>query len=160
MDSEERIIIAFIFKRSGKTILKDTEIYLSLSLELGWFSTKEAQEFINYTLGENLLVKEGEMLSPTFDIDEINIPIGFFPTKSKYEKNGKESSETLLENIINRIIEKTNIPKDEILKSIENIQNEKKIILEVAILIFAKTHEVKIDDFLNQVEEIIFKENE
>lgn len=160
LDGEQRIIIAFIFKRSGKTKLKDSEVYLPLSIELGWFSTKDAQEFIEFAIKEKLLVKEDEMLSPTFDIEEINIPIGFFPTKSKYKKNDEESSETLIENIIVRIIEKTNLSKEEILKSMTDIQKEKKIIPEVAVLMFAKTYGINLDDFLDQVEEIIFKENE
>ena len=50
MNSEVQIIISFLFKRSGKNKLKESEIYLSLSLELGWFSARESREFVTYAL--------------------------------------------------------------------------------------------------------------
>ena len=50
MNSEAKIMIAFLFNRSGKNELKDSEIYLPLSMELGWLSAKESQEFIKYAI--------------------------------------------------------------------------------------------------------------
>jgi len=57
MDIEEKIIIAFLFKRSGKNKLKESEIYLPLSLELDWFSANEARQFVNLAVELKLLTK-------------------------------------------------------------------------------------------------------
>ncbi|MCK5459307.1 MAG: DUF2240 family protein, partial [Thermoplasmatales archaeon] len=58
MNSEAQMIISFLFKRSGKDKLTEPEIYLPLSLELGWFSTREAKGFVTYVLQQKLLVKK------------------------------------------------------------------------------------------------------
>ena len=58
MESESKIVLAFLFKRSGKNMLKESDIYLPLSLELGWFSSTQAQEFVKHALNEKLLIKK------------------------------------------------------------------------------------------------------
>ncbi len=80
MNSEAQIIISFLFKRSGKDELKDSEIYLPLSLELGWFSAREARDFVTYAIEQKLLVKKGALLTPGFDVKKILVPVGFYPS--------------------------------------------------------------------------------
>jgi hypothetical protein len=77
MDSEAKIILAFLFNRSGKTLLSEAELYLPLSMELGWLSSKESQQFVKYVLKKELLVRKEGMLSPNFSLDDIKIPVGF-----------------------------------------------------------------------------------
>lgn len=81
MTSETEIVIAFLFKRSGKKELKETEIYLPLSIDLKWFSVKEAREFIDYALKQKLLTKREGLFTPSFDIETVNIPSWFRPGK-------------------------------------------------------------------------------
>ncbi|PNX48742.1 MAG: hypothetical protein BV459_01725, partial [Thermoplasmata archaeon M11B2D] len=76
MNSEAEIVIAFLFNRSGKTTLTEAELYLSLSMELGWLSTKEAQEFVKYALTQGLLVRKNEEMAPSFPIEKTTIPLG------------------------------------------------------------------------------------
>ena len=52
MASEVKIIIAFLFHRSGKTELTSSEIYLTLSMDLNWFSLSKAKDFVNFALNE------------------------------------------------------------------------------------------------------------
>ena len=46
-DSEMRIIIAFLFKRSGKEEMSPSELYLPLSMDLQWFTPNQAKEFVD-----------------------------------------------------------------------------------------------------------------
>ena len=85
MNSEEMSIISFIFKRSGKDRLSESEIYLPLSLELRWFSSTEAKNFVKYATQTNLLNKEDGFLSPSFDVSKIKVPIGFQPSKKDFK---------------------------------------------------------------------------
>ena len=64
MDAEAKIIIAFLYNRSGKTALKESELYLPLAMELGWFTTKEAHEFVTDAINQELLVKKEGLLHP------------------------------------------------------------------------------------------------
>jgi len=157
---EGKIVIAFLYKRSGKNKLKETEIYLPLSLELGWFSSKESRQFIDFALKQNLLKKTEDVFIPTFDIDTINIPVGFFPSKSSFETSKKELTEDIFDKIVNRIVIKTNENSQNVIKFINHIQTEKNIVPIVAALLLAIEHEVEIGDLFDLVEKQIFKENE
>jgi hypothetical protein len=97
MESEAKIIIAFLFNRSGKTLLKDSELYLPLSMELGWLSTKESQEFVKYAVTQGLLVKKEELLQPNFPLEKIVIPLGFTPSKRLFSEKTEEQPGNLID---------------------------------------------------------------
>jgi hypothetical protein len=160
MESEAKIIIAFLFKRSGKTALKDTELYLPLSMELGWFSAKEAQEFVKYSLKKELLVKKDETLHPNFPVEKTSIPVGFTPTKKLFsEKTHEEKEENVLEDIVAQISIQTNRNDQEILKEINSEEEEKNILPEVAVLYLARKYNVDMTDWYDVVEQKLFKGN-
>lgn len=163
MNSEAKIIIAFLFKHSGKKKLKEAEIYLPLSIELRWFSTKESHEFVNHALMQKLLIKKEDLLIPSFDIEKINIPIGFYPSKKIFaeEKNEiKENKTNVIDTIICRIIEKKNQDRKEIIEEITQITLEKNVRPEVAALLVGKECNVDIKDSFELVENKILRENE
>ena len=160
MESEAKIIIAFLFKRSGKTALKDTELYLPLSMELGWLSAKEAQEFVKYSLKKELLVKKDEILHPNFPVEKTSIPVGFTPTKKLFsEKTHEEKKENILADIVAQISIQTNRNHQEILKEITSQEEEKNILPEVAVLYLARKYNVDMTDWYDVVEQKIFKGN-
>ena len=163
MNSEMEITIAFLFKRSGKTELKDSEIYLPLSIELGWFSTKESHEFVRHAIKQNLLIKKGDLLTPSFDVEKIKIPIGFFPSKKAFKEEKidlKEEKKNVLDTIVFRISEKSNQDSKNILEEIKRAELEKNILPEVAALLVAKEQKINIEDSYEMVENKIFRENE
>ena len=47
MPSELEIVITFVYNRSGKSELSFSDLYLTLSMELNWFTPDDAKEFIN-----------------------------------------------------------------------------------------------------------------
>jgi hypothetical protein len=160
MESEAKIIIAFLFNRSGKTALKDTEVYLPLSMELGWFSTKEAQEFVKYSLKKELLIKKDGLLHPIFPVEKINIPVGFVPTKKLFsEKTHEEKKENMFVDIIAQISTQTNRNHQDILTEITSEEKEKNILPEVAGLYLARKYNVDMTDWYDAVEEKLFKGN-
>lgn len=161
MSSEPQIIISFIFKRSGKTKLKESEIYLSLSLELAWFTTKEARQFVNFAVQQKLLLKKEGFLSPSFDIEKITIPIGFFPSKKEYIIEKTEiKEENTIGAIIQRIIVKTDKNSNEIYEEIKQVESEKNILSEVAILLVAQKYDIDVKKYFDEIESLISKGNE
>jgi len=166
MLSEEKIIIAFIFKRSGKNMLKESEIYLPLSIELGWFTTQQAQEFVKHALKQGILMKKDNIIIPAFDIEKIHIPIGFHPSKKDYttalteKKDKKEKEEEkmlLIDKIIDHIAEKTEKDREDISAEIKNIEDKKNILPEVAALLVGWNHNIDMEKFFDLVENRIFK---
>jgi len=160
MDSDAKIIIAFLFNRSGKTELKDSEFYLSLSMELGWLSAKESQEFIKYAIKQDLLIKKDDMLLPNFPFEKITIPLGFTPSKKLFsEKINQFNEGNIIEGITSQISSITNHSQKEILEEIKQEEKEKNLISEIATLFVARKYGLDITEWYDSVEKILLKEN-
>ena len=160
MNSESKIIISFLFKRSGKDKLKESEIYLPLSLELGWFSAREAKGFVTYALQQKLLVKKDGLLTPSFDVEKITAPVGFYPAEKSFaiEKTElKEEELNIIDVIVKQIVEKTGKESEDIFKEIKQVETEKNILPDVAVLLVAKENGVALDNWFDLVEKSLFK---
>jgi hypothetical protein len=159
VDSEAKIILAFLFNRSGKTELTEAELYLPLSMELSWFSTKEAQQFVKYVIKKELVVKKDGGLSPNFPLETIKIPVGFIPSKKNFsdtteEKKGKD----IIEEIILQISQQTQLDKTHILEEMKKEGKEKNLLAEVTALYVGKKHGVDVSEWYSFVEAVLFKE--
>jgi hypothetical protein len=159
MPSESEIIIAFIFKRSGKTMLSFSEFYLSLSMDLNWFSPKQAKEFVNIALKQKLLTEKDDIIKPNFDINNIIVPVGFYPSKKAMEEKRvkKIIKETnVLDELIDKIVKKSKLNKKDIEKKIYTIEKEKNINPEIAALLIGKDYNIPLEEFYKKIEEKIF----
>jgi len=160
MASEEEIIIAFVFDRSGKNEMPFSEFYLTLSIELNWFTPDVAKTLSNTFIKNKLLIKTKELVKPGFDINKIKAPLGFYPSKKVLER--KEPVEELTEkdlftDILNELTSKTEKNKEEILEKINKIQEEKNITKEIAALIVGKEFEIDLTEYFEKVEEELIK---
>jgi len=158
MASENEIIIAFLFKRSGKEKMSFSELYLNLSMDLNWFSPEDAKKFLNDAINKKLLKKEDDQISLSFDINKITIPLGFSPSKRKFsEKKNQEVAQdvNILNQIVKRICEKTNLKEKQIIDRINKISEEKTIKEEIAALLVGKEYEIEINDFFKEIEDKI-----
>lgn len=160
MPSETEIIIAFLFKRSGKSRISFSETYLTLSMDLNWFTPEDAKVFINGALKQKLLTKKGELIEPNFDYDKLTVPVGFTPSKRVFEEKEIEKHvvepENILNKIVRQIVEKTKQNNEEILKKIKEVEKEKNITSEVAALLVGKEHGVYLEEFFKEIENKIF----
>ena len=157
---EEQIIIAFVFRRNGKNEISYSKFYLTLSIELKWFTPEKAKEFVEFSIKHNLLEKKEDVLSPTFNISNINIPLGFSPSKDIREKEiitkKEEYTEEIFEIILKKIIEKTGKNENEIRMEIKEITLEKNITSEIASLFLCKELSIEINGFLKNIEKKLF----
>ena len=162
MTNESKIIIAFVFKRSGKTEITPSEFYLNLSIDLKWFKPEEAKEVLNQILKQKLVVKKGDKIKPSFDYNKVNIPVGFYPSKTFFENKEKPPTLEKLDligYIIKKINEKTGVDKKTITEKIQSVEKEKNIKKEVAALLVGKYFDIPLEDFFDDAETKIFKEN-
>ena len=161
MVSEEEIIITFLFKRSGKTKLSFSDLYLTLSMNLNWFTPEEAKEFVTFALKQKLLTKKGEAITTNFDYDKIVVPVGFVPSKMAFEekevKKRDEKEETVLEKIVKQLVEKTDLDKRQIVEKINATAKEKNITTEVAALLIGKEYDISFEDFFKEID--VFSSN-
>jgi len=162
MNPEIKIIVAFLFRRSGRKEIAQSELYLTLSMDLKWFSPQKAKEFINSTLQNNILVKKGAFLTPTFDVSKITIPTGFRPSKEvfyKQKEEEKEESPDVIGSIVKRIAEDTGKNVKDIFEKIKYIEKEKNVLLEVAALLIGREYDIALNSYFEDVECKIFKES-
>jgi hypothetical protein len=160
MASEAEIIIAFLFKRSGRKELSFTEGFLSLSMDLNWFSPESAKEFLNNCIKNKLISKDNGKIKPEFNFEEIKVPVGFYPTKITFEKTAEEKeikNDGLKEALLTFIGEKANINRKELLEMMNNFEIQKNVLPEIALMLIAKKYNLNIEEFYNQIEEKIFE---
>jgi hypothetical protein len=160
MPSDEKIVISFLFNRSGKEKLTSSEIYLSLSMELNWFTLQEAKQFLKNVIKNQLLIKDGGYYKPNFKIADVNVPIGFQPAKIVFiEDNLDKRKVSLIDEIVGTIAKTSDFREEDIIKNINEIANKRNIFPIVASLIFAKEYDIDLSDFFMRAYEEIFKEN-
>jgi hypothetical protein len=160
MDPEKEIIAAFVFKRSGKKEMSLSEFYLTLSIELNWFTPEDAKILTHQMINAYLLSKENENITPRFDISTIKIPSGFYPSKDVLKKDflkSKEKNKDLLTIIIERIVEKTDEKQLVVFEKIKNISEEKNITIAIAALLVGQEHNIVFKDVLKEVEKTTFE---
>ena len=160
MTSEEETTIAFVFKRSGLSEISFSKFYLTLSMDLNWLTPEEAKRFTTLAIKHGLLVKKADNVAPSFDIN-INIPIGFYPSKDFFKENKviekTVKTKGVLKNIVERISKETKLDEETILNKIKQIGKEKGITTEVAALHFCKENNIDSSDFFDDVENKIFQ---
>ena len=161
MDHEVKIIIAFLFKKSGKEKLSYSDLYLTLSMDLNWFTPDEAKAVIDNALKQKMLTQKDKLIEPNFNVDEIVVPAGFRPTKQISEKKEKKihGEQNILATIVKRIVERTDLTDESIMKKIKETENERNVTPDVAALLVGKEYEISLEDLFDEMEKSLFKEN-
>ena len=162
MESEAKKIISFIFKRSGKNQIKKSDFYLSLSVDLKWFSPENAKEFMYFSLKNKLLIEKKNMLEPNFKINDILIPFKYKPKTTSFSaKNFINNKEQKIIDIKDIIFNKNNydkIKKTEISKKIEEIGIKKNIYSNTASLLMFKGLNIDVSEYIKYAEKQIFED--
>jgi hypothetical protein len=161
MVSEVEIIISFLFKRSGKSKLTFSELYLPLSIDLKWFAPNESKNFVNSALNKGFLLREGDLIKPNFDYLKINLPIDFDPSNKSIVSlfDLKENESDVFKLIIDQIVKISGKSEKLIQEEIQDISVSKMISKEVAALLVSIDYNLDIGRFQDQIEHKIFMNN-
>ena len=111
---------------------------------------------------EKLLTKKGDLIKPNFDVNKIDVPIGFYPSKLVFEEKKEKiakKEEDVLNKIVKHIVEETDLNEQQVTEKINVIAKEKNITDEVAAILLGIEYNLKFDDFIDEIEEKIFESN-
>lgn len=146
-----RKVVSTPFKKKGKESVGKRAFVFSLALDLNWFSLDEAKQVIEIAKEKNLLKEEDDNVFPNFSIEDANASLSFQPNSGFIEEIKKEK-DSLLSQIVDRIQEKEDLTKKEIISGSNEIQNkmEKLVDIEVATLLFAKEIKVDVSDLVDR----------
>ncbi len=159
MVSQAELVIAFVFNRSGKTELSFSDMYLTLSMELNWFTPEDAKDFLEKAIEEKILTKKNNQIRPSFDISKIEIPVGYAPKGKLFEKKKgeKQKDVSLLDQMVNKIAEDSKEDKERIYEEIRQIKEEKNIKKEIAALVLLSKYERLSDSLYTDIKKEIIK---
>jgi len=161
MASEKEIIITFLYNRSGKSKLNFNELYLTLSMQLNWFTPNDAKTFIAQALDEKLLKKEKEEITPNFDYKKIVVPLNYSPSKNVFTKETKvekKQEKELIDKIIEVLKNKTKLDEKTISQKINEFEKKRNISTEVAALLVGKEYNVSLEDYFEKIKNKIFSD--
>jgi len=146
------ITIAAPFRHYHRDQLKKNEIVYYLSFKQHWMNIEQANQVISRAIEEGLVGVEGDMIHPLFDVSRIEIPLGFKPGASVFQRSNP------LDDLVQRISERAGIPKGTVVSEINSIVQDRfqgNLSSEAAAVILAKRHKVEYQDLLPALRERI-----
>jgi hypothetical protein len=127
-------VIAFLYNRSGKEEMSAQELRLAMSMDLRWFSPKEAEEIVDTFQNKRLLVRKGGGgLRPAFNYRKLTLMRDFRP--SKEELLGGGDGEPLFIRMIGHITDKANEEKRNVIAMVNRKAGEMRIEVEAAAML-------------------------
>lgn len=145
MMGELKRSIAVLFRRKGKDFLTESEFVFSASMELRWFSPKDAQRLLDVGISGGLLQRKNGSIFPTFDCAEIDVPIDYKPTSEIFEHAAKRNQD-LFSEIVERIVKARSVPKREVVSRVNKKQELLGIDVEPAALLVASDYGLSVEN--------------
>jgi hypothetical protein len=137
--------IALLFRRKGKDILTEKEFVFSASMDLRWFSPKDAQKLLDLGISGGYLQKKNGNIVPTFDTSSIEIPLDYKPGKEIFEQAPKKRQDFFSE-IVESIVRTKSVPKREVVSRVNRKQELLGIDVEPAALLVASDYGLSVDN--------------
>lgn len=136
--------IALLFRRKGKDLLTEKEFVFSASMDLRWFSPKEAQKLLDVGITGGLLQKKNGSIVPTFDTSLVEVPLDYRPGKEIFEQVPNKPRDFFSE-IVDRIVKTKSVPKREVVSRVNKKQELLGIDVEPAALLVASDYGLSMD---------------
>jgi len=152
--------IALLFRRKGRDSLSEKEFVLSASMELRWFTPKEAQRLLDLGLTGGYLKRANGGISPTFDCSSIEVPLDYKPGHEIFD-NVKTKSVDLFSEIVEKIVRSKSVPKREVVSRVNKKQELLGIDVEPAALLVLSDYGMSVESaFIERAtEEILSRDH-
>lgn len=131
--------IALLFRRKGKNFLTEKEFVFSASMDLRWFSPKDAQRLLDIGISGGFLQKKNGNIVPTFDTTVIEVPLDYKPGREIFEQLPKKNQDFFSE-IVEKIVKTKSVPKREVVSKVNRKQELLGIDVEPAALLVASDY--------------------
>ncbi len=142
--SELQKSIAVLYKSKGRGELTEKEFVFSASMDLRWFSPKEAQKLMEAGLSGGFLERREGSLVPTFDCSTVSVPVDYRPPKAALEEGAKRNTDLFTE-IVEAIVRAKSVPKREVVSRVNKEQEMLGIDIEPAALLVASSYGIRIE---------------
>jgi hypothetical protein len=158
--NELKQTLASLYKRKGKKSLNPKDLELLASMELRWFEPNDTRRLIEIAQRLGILLETEHGLEPNFDINSIQIPVGFRPS-NKLIQNLEKNQESLFMQLVNLVCLETGLEQSQVIADINKKQAKLNdyLLLEGVAVLYAKEKNVDVDNFIPLLKEKILSEN-
>ena len=135
LDREKAFLVATPFKKRGKKSLKISDFIFALSLDLKWGSPEKVRALLREAEAEGMVKMDGEIVSAAFDIDAVDVPLGFKPS----------TEEAILDQGIRLITSQTGMSRKEVIALANDKQDSLKKLVEMDAVVLLLAREMGLD---------------
>ncbi len=142
-------MLAFLFKKEGGKIDKEDFIY-SQSADLDWYPSKYARRVLERAQELSLVDVKDDLVIARFDFESVDIPMGFEPSTDIL----KEKKKDLFPELLDKVVEKSDLSKQEIMSLVNKKQDKMNIEVKTALLLVAQEKDVYLEERDKYIKEI------
>lgn len=148
------ITIAAPFRHARKDQLKKNEIVYFLAFKQHWMGIEQANMLIARAAEEGLIRLDGDMITPLFDTSTVEIPLGYRPGSSVFERSDP------VDDLLARISQQAGISRGQLVAELNRLVQEQfggNLRSEAAAVLVAKRYRVDFRDLLPALREHLVK---
>ncbi len=143
-----KTVVAAAFKHWRKDRIQKTEFIFFLTIDKKWMNKDQAEKTLHMAEEEGLITFAGGALAPSFNPDEVTVPLGFKPSSDIFKERDPISD------LLTRISASTGRGEKEIVTDLNKIIDEKfdgHLCAEAAAVLLARHYGVPFEDLLNDL---------
>jgi len=129
------MLVATPFKKRGKKSLKISDFIFALSLDLKWGSPEKVRALLREAEGEGMVTMDSEMVTAAFDLEAVDLPLGFKPS----------TEEGILDQGIRLITSQTGMSRREVIALANEKQDSLKKLVELDAVVLLLAREMGMD---------------
>jgi hypothetical protein len=152
MQYELQRIVAFVLKSQGIKEISESDFVNYLSVKKRMLMPADAKRILEMCIKNGIVVKDGDVLRPHFELDTVNIP----PNYTINIENIESEKVDVFMDILRYISDKTGKDIKEISAGVNQTQEKTCTIPAVAALIYAKSLGVDVSNFYAIVEKDLY----
>jgi len=147
--------VAFLYRRSGEAELSEDEFVRQASLDLHWFSPKDARRFLEAARALGYLTTGGgpRTVRPSFDPESIPMPMYFRATPQILEGAPELGPGSVVEALAEAAARASGVSLDSVWDAIRTKQEDKLLEPSAAALLVAARAGVDIAPYIARVKE-------
>lgn len=152
MSSELEKCLGILFRHKGKQLMSEKEFVYAASMDLHWYSPREAQKLLEIASKSGLLRLSEGMLAPSFQLSDEHMQIDYRPSKELLKTGSKSDKKNLFLELVKKISSNSNLSKKAAVSRINKTQERMGVDAEVAALVVARDLDIDIKDEISMVE--------
>lgn len=134
--------------------MSEREFVFSASMDLRWFPPKDSQKLLDVATSRGIVSLEDGLVSPSFDVSKVDIPLGFTPSSAVLELPPEED---LFSKILEYMLTHLDRERKDVISRINAIQERMGVEIEIAALLAGEEQGLDMSKFFKDVEEIILE---